>query len=86
MLIGKTEGYSYLLLLFVAMPLRSALDLPILVRVAGMIHGVLFIAFMYVILQLMIDKALSFKQAVFSFILSLVPFGTFYLKKVIEKN
>jgi integral membrane protein len=84
--VGKIEGYSYLVLLLIAMPMKYFLDLPIAVKVAGMIHGVLFVAFMYILLQLMIDKALSFKQAVFSFVLSIIPFGTFYLKKVIEKD
>jgi integral membrane protein len=84
--VGKIEGYSYLMLLLIAMPLKYLFNIPLAVKIAGMIHGILFVAFMYILLQLMLDKALSFKQAVYSFILSIVPFGTFYLKKVIEKN
>lgn len=80
---GKVEGYSYLVLLLIAMPLKRLFDLPQAVTVVGLIHGVLFIAFMWQILMLLINKQFSFKQAVLAFVLSLIPFGTFYLKRIL---
>ena len=41
--IGKLEGYSYLALLFIAMPLKYMADMPLAVRIAGSIHGALFV-------------------------------------------
>lgn len=84
--IGKIEGYSYLILLFVAMPLKKFLGLYMAVRVVGTIHGLLFILFVYEILKLLIDKQFTIKQAAIGFGLSLVPFGSFYLKKGINWN
>ena len=40
-----TEAASFLLLLGVAMPMKYMMDMPLAVRIVGMIHGVLFIAF-----------------------------------------
>lgn len=80
---GKVEGYSYLVLLLIAMPLKRLFDLPQAVTVVGLIHGVLFIAFMWQILMLLINKQFTFKQAVLAFVLSLIPFGTFYLKRIL---
>lgn len=84
LLVGKTEGYSYLFLLLIAVPMKYMMGIPEAVRYTGMIHGILFIAFMFLILKLWMDKAFTFKQAVYAFLLSLVPFGTFYLHKLIK--
>ena len=43
--ISAIEGLSYVLLVFIAMPLKYGLDLPQMVKVLGMAHGVLFMAF-----------------------------------------
>jgi len=80
---GKVEGYSYLVLLLIAVPLKRLFNLPQAVTVVGLIHGVLFIAFMWQILMLLINKEFTFKQAVLAFLLSLIPFGTFYLKRIL---
>ncbi len=81
--VGKIEGYSYLVLLFVAMPLKYIFEQPVWVRVIGTLHGILFVAFMYLILQLLLDKKFTFKQSVQAFLLSIIPFGTFYLKRIL---
>lgn len=80
---GKIEGYSYLVLLLIAMPLKRLFGLPEAVTIVGLIHGVLFIAFMWQILKLLLNKDFTFKQAVLAFVLSLIPFGTFYLKRIL---
>jgi integral membrane protein len=83
LLTGKIEGYSYLVLLFIAMPLKYAFNLPEAVKITGMLHGVLFVLFMFTILVLLSNKLLSFKNAVLAFLLSLIPFGTFFLKRLL---
>ena len=59
-LINKIEGYSYLILLFIAMPLKYLFELPIATKVAGMFHGILFMAFMYQLLE--VSKRLPFSK------------------------
>ncbi len=83
LIIGKIEGYSYLLLLFIAMPLKYLYSTPEYVRPMGSIHGALFVAFMILLALMFFKVKLSFKNACLAFLLSLVPFGTFFLKKVV---
>lgn len=83
LIIGKIEGYSYLLLLFIAMPLKYAYNTPQYVRPVGSLHGVLFVVFMVLLALMFFKVKLSFKYASFAFLLSLVPFGTFFLKRLV---
>ena len=43
--VARAEGISFLVLLFVAMPLKYIWDDPSWVRIVGMAHGVLFVAY-----------------------------------------
>lgn len=81
--IGKVEGYSYLILVFFAMPLKYIFHIPEYVRPVGTLHGVLFVAFMILLALMFVKVKMSFKNAVLSFLLSLVPFGTFFLKRLV---
>lgn len=74
-LVGIIEGISFLLLLGVAMPLKYAFGMPEAVRVVGMIHGVLFVAFSLVLLLAWIGGALNFRWALIAFVATLLPFG-----------
>ncbi len=83
-LINSIEGYSYLFLLFIAMPLKYLAGFPIAVKIAGMLHGVLFIAFCILLVMAWKDAKWEFKNNIVFFIASLVPFGTFFTKKKIK--
>ena len=72
------EGISYLLLLFVAMPLKYGLGIDMAVKVVGMTHGLLFIA--YVVLLGLAAPRLGVARAILAFVLSFVPCGTFWLE------
>ena len=84
LIIGKIEGYSYLILLFIAMPLKYIFKIPELVRPVGSLHGFLFVSFIILLALMFFIVKLSFKKSVFSFLLSLVPFGTFFLKRLVN--
>ena len=79
--IAKIEGISYLLLLFIAMPLKYFADMPMAVTIVGGIHGALFVAFMIWLALVFFKHKKSFGWGVKSFIASIVPFGTFYMDK-----
>jgi len=83
LLTGKIEGYSYLILLFIAMPLKYVYDLPIYVRIAGAVHGFLFVVFVITILLMLRKKHFDLENGIYAFLLSLVPFGTFFLKRLL---
>ena len=82
--INNIEGYSYLLLVFVAMPIKYLFAIPIAVKIVGMVHGILFILFCYYLLKAWQEAGWSFKESALFFIASLLPFGTFFTKKRIQ--
>ena len=83
-IINKIEGYSYLILLFVAMPLKYLAGLPEATKVAGMVHGVLFILFCYQLYVIYRKRLVSRREATIYFILSLIPFGSFYTDRLLR--
>jgi len=83
-LINTIEGWSYLILLFIAMPMKYMFGMPMAVKIAGMTHGVLFIIFCLLLLQAWQDTKWRFKENIIFFIASLIPFGTFFTKKKIN--
>jgi len=72
------EGVSYLILLFVAMPLKYGLGMDLAVRIAGMAHGILFIALGIALLFALWKSVVSLSMAITVFIASLIPFGAFW--------
>ncbi len=84
--IGNIEGISYLLLLGIAMPLKYMAGMPGAVKIAGSIHGFLFVGFMVALAHVWRTEKWSIKKLALAFILSLVPFGTFYLDKQIRQE
>ena len=78
-IISYLEGISYILLLFIAVPIKYYANDPSLVKLLGMPHGLLFVA--YVMLSLVNSKKYnwSFIKTVVVLISSIIPFGTFYV-------
>jgi integral membrane protein len=84
-LIALIEGISFITLLFIAMPIKYMLGYPVVVKIVGMAHGGLFILYIYFLYEAAKEYKWSIKFIIFSFILSLIPFGTFYLEKKLNE-
>src|SRR5690606_32142541 len=84
-IIALLEGVSYLLLLFLAVPIKYFGNDPQYVKLLGIPHGLLFVA--YVILAFIIGFKLKWKTETLLFVLaaSVIPFGTFYVDKAYLK-
>jgi integral membrane protein len=80
-MVGFIEGLSYLLLLFIAMPLKYIADFPMAVTITGGIHGLFFVLFLFALAHVFFAYRQSFWFGVGAIIASLVPFGTFILDK-----
>jgi len=81
------EAISFLVLLLIAMPLKYIWDMPEMVRIVGMAHGVLFV--LYVIGAYWMYEKLnwSFKTLMIVVLCSILPFGPFYAdNKYLPKN
>ncbi|AXE17195.1 hypothetical protein DR864_05310 [Runella rosea] len=77
-IIGFLEGISFLVLLFIAMPLKYIAGQPMAVKITGMAHGVLFVLYILYVVMAAVEYSWSIKKSVLAFIASLVPFGTFW--------
>ena len=75
------EVTSYLLLLFVAVPVKYWMNDPQYVKLLGMPHGLLFVG--YIVLAFLLKSELnwSIKKLGVVLIASILPFGTFYVDK-----
>lgn len=77
-LVGFLEGVSFLVLLLVAMPLKYLAHQPAAVRQVGMAHGLLFVLYVFLLIQNSIEHGWSWRKAALGFGASLVPLGTFW--------
>ena len=80
------EGVSFLLLLGIAMPIKYGLGNPYPVKVIGMAHGILFIAYVIFLIQCALEYDWPFKKSALAFVASLVPFGPFIFDKRLERE
>ncbi len=71
------EGLSYIAL-GVTMPLKYLNEMPMPNYIVGMIHGVLFIVYCLLVIQVAIKMNWKLKITFFALLASLIPFGTFY--------
>jgi len=78
--IAFIEGLSYIILLFIAMPLKYLADMPTPVRIVGMAHGILFLLFVGGMTEVILRYKWSIGRAILVFISSLIPFGTFVVE------
>jgi len=83
-LIAFIEGISFLVLLFIAMPIKYIIGEPIVVKYVGMAHGVLFLLFLFLLVVTARELKWNFGFITMAFIASLIPFGTFYLEKKLK--
>lgn len=85
-LVSFLEGVSFILLLFVAVPLKYYGGNDSFVKMLGMPHGLLFV--IYLIMAIMLKYELNWKMKTLSIIVlaSVIPFGTFYIDRKYLKN
>jgi integral membrane protein len=83
-MVAIAEGISFLVLLCIAMPLKYMLDIPEAVKVAGWIHGALFVTFIYFAFEIFT----SFKKEILwlgkALLASIIPFGTFIFDRELK--
>ncbi|MGC1205134.1 MAG: DUF3817 domain-containing protein [Flavobacteriaceae bacterium] len=80
-IVAFLEGISYILLLFIATPIKYLSGNPDYVKLLGMPHGLLFM--LYIILAFMLKNNMKWTNTQFGWILlaSIIPFGTFYIDR-----
>jgi integral membrane protein len=82
-LIAFAEGISFLLIIFITMPLRYMADIRQPNVYVGFTHGILFVLYVLLLIQVSIERGWTWKDFAMGFIASVIPFGTFYADKVL---
>jgi integral membrane protein len=66
--------------------LRRFVSLPLAVRIAGSIHGVLFIAFVLALIRAGMARPWPFPRWLLAFVSAIVPFGTFVFDRRLRRE
>ena len=80
------EGLSFVLLLFVAMPLKYWAGLPIAVRIVGSVHGLLFVVFVGALFRAALERSWPPRRWGVALFSSVVPFGTFVFDRSLKRE
>ena len=80
------DGVALLMFVFVAVPLKRMLDLPIFVSILGPTHGVLFLSLIVTVVCALIKRALPAVLALKIVVLAFIPLGGFYADHLIKKH
>ena len=78
-IIALLEGVSYILLLFIAVPIKYLFNDSSYVKLLGMPHGILFIAYIFFSIVGKFKYKWGYKDFFIISSASLIPFGTFYV-------
>lgn len=79
--IAIAEGISFLVLLFIAMPLKYQAGMPLPVKYTGWAHGILFIAYIAAAVPLFTKLKWATERIYGVTFAALLPFGTFVLER-----
>lgn len=82
--LGFAEAFSWVLLLFIAMPLKYLANQPLMVTYVGWIHGVLFMAYIGQLVFVKFKYNLSFKTVLKGCLAAFFPFGTLVFDKTLR--
>jgi integral membrane protein len=82
---GYLEGLSFILLLGVAMPIRHYFEISEPVRYLGMTHGVLFIAYVVILMSTASKVKMPLWGMPGGVIAALLPFGPFVFDRMLKK-
>lgn len=84
-IVAFIEGCSYLLL-GLTMILKYKFSLPQPNYIVGLAHGILFVLYMILLLQVSFLYRWNIPKTFMAFLASLIPFGTFYADKVLFRK
>jgi integral membrane protein len=83
-LVGKIEGISFLVLLFIAMPLKYWAGIPEAVKYTGWAHGALFMGYIALVIYRFMEDKWKFSLLVLALAAAVIPFGPFLIDKKLE--
>ena len=80
-ILAFVEGISFLVLLFITMPLKYMFHNPEPNKMFGLVHGLLSIMYVLAVIQVKIEQNWAMKKTCLALVASVIPFGTFWADK-----
>jgi integral membrane protein len=84
--VAVAEGISYILLIFIAMPLKYWAHIPEAVKYTGWAHGVLFMLYIVFFIMTWMEVKWNIGKAAMIVFASLLPFAPFWVDKRLRKD
>jgi integral membrane protein len=84
--IGFAEGFSWLLLLGFAMPLKYLAGQPLPVRIVGWVHGILFIGYIIQLYRVQAAYRWPLIKTFLGCLAAFFPFGTWIFDAQLKKQ
>ncbi len=75
------EGISYLAIFAISMPLKYIAGIGWPNKVIGIIHGFLFVAYVFYAILLKDERKWNLKDLAIVLVCSILPFATFWMEK-----
>ena len=80
------EGTTLVALTGIAVPLKHLADVPVAVSVLGPLHGMAFIAYLWLVAATVSDGGWSRREICVTVVSSLVPFGAFLAAGLLKRK
>ena len=80
------EGCTLVLLVFVAVPLKHLADFPGVTKAMGPIHGIAFLTYIWMLIQMVSAGGWSRGETIKLFIAAVVPFGAFFSARTLTRR
>lgn len=84
--VSLAEGVSFLILLCVAMPLQIAAHHQLPVQIFGMLHGLLFIAYVMIAAYGHTRRKWTATRLAFILVMSVLPAGAFFAERSVLRE
>jgi integral membrane protein len=84
--VAVAEGISYVLLMFIAMPLKYLFNMPLAVKYTGWAHGLLFVLYVMCFIMAWMESRWKLSRAGMYLVSSLIPFAPFWVDKQLKKE
>ena len=84
--VAIAEGISYILLIFIAVPLKHFANMPLAVRYTGWVHGLLFVLYVAFVVMCAMEYKWKFGKILLVFFASLLPFAPFIVEKRLHEG
>ena len=85
-LVSFAEGISYVLLLFIAMPLKYLAGFPMAVTIVGSIHGLLFVIFLVALVRVAFSVPWTLPRVLTAFVAAVLPLCAFFFDRSLKRE